>query len=109
MSNLCACSELDWSGVDMTQDHHPRCRQVAFLSPLIPRTIEELTAAMEARFEVGEPTSSETAVIGEDYIRLTSGGVLNSSQDLPVWCLNEEKAIELFWFEWLRLAGQSRH
>lgn len=70
---------------------------------LPPRTIEELTAAMEGMFEVGEPTDCGTAVTGEEYISLTSGGVREEGERHRVFCTDEEKAIELFYGEYQTL------
>src|SRR5262245_51719991 len=53
----CECANLDWSGVDMSQEHHPDCKvtvvvegsyQQCAIAPSIPGTIEPVPiAAME--------------------------------------------------------------
>jgi hypothetical protein len=75
---------------------------IAFIStaPQIPRTIDELIAAMELPFGVGEPTNGSLSVTGEPYVALCCGGIKREGERIGVYCTYEAKAVEFFYREW---------
>jgi hypothetical protein len=69
--------------VEVPEHYTPR--QIVPALQIPPRTIEELIAAMESMFEVGESTDCSTAVTGEPYLKVEVGYVV--TMEAPVYDL----------------------
>ena len=76
--------------------------------PNVPRTIEELTAAMESMFEVGESTDYSTAVTGELYRQYGIGFTVGMSDPVHKYLSSKKGAIAAMWNTAVELSEQAR-